>query len=170
MSPPFTRDEHGRPCAVVFRRPAFLPDPNDGSLYSLGGKNNEGLTVGAANVISALFLKDGTRPRRSFCVSFSSRNCRSPSPSWCKLLPAAVRTGSCTWVRTPLKQEWRLWNQTPLHSFPCELPTVSVRVCSPESRFHTCPFNLNVCGRPATAVCGASDARYLLCLRCFNRL
>lgn len=26
-------------------RPAFLPDPNDGSLYSLGGKNNEGLTV-----------------------------------------------------------------------------------------------------------------------------
>lgn len=28
-----------------FYRPAFLPDPNDGSLYSLGGKNNEGLTV-----------------------------------------------------------------------------------------------------------------------------
>lgn len=26
-------------------RPAFLPDPNDGSLYTLGGKNNEGLTV-----------------------------------------------------------------------------------------------------------------------------
>uniref|UniRef100_A0A672H7V6 Serine/threonine-protein kinase/endoribonuclease IRE1 n=1 Tax=Salarias fasciatus TaxID=181472 RepID=A0A672H7V6_SALFA len=26
------------------KRPAFLPDPNDGSLYSLGGKNNEGLT------------------------------------------------------------------------------------------------------------------------------
>uniref|UniRef100_A0A8C8UJS5 Endoplasmic reticulum to nucleus signalling 1 n=1 Tax=Peromyscus maniculatus bairdii TaxID=230844 RepID=A0A8C8UJS5_PERMB len=25
--------------------PAFLPDPNDGSLYTLGGKNNEGLTV-----------------------------------------------------------------------------------------------------------------------------
>uniref|UniRef100_A0AAQ6ACY3 non-specific serine/threonine protein kinase n=1 Tax=Amphiprion ocellaris TaxID=80972 RepID=A0AAQ6ACY3_AMPOC len=24
--------------------PAFLPDPNDGSLYALGGKNNEGLT------------------------------------------------------------------------------------------------------------------------------
>uniref|UniRef100_A0A8C4Y7X3 non-specific serine/threonine protein kinase n=1 Tax=Gopherus evgoodei TaxID=1825980 RepID=A0A8C4Y7X3_9SAUR len=24
--------------------PAFLPDPNDGSLYTLGGKNNEGLT------------------------------------------------------------------------------------------------------------------------------
>ncbi|XP_061830351.1 serine/threonine-protein kinase/endoribonuclease IRE1 [Nerophis lumbriciformis] len=24
--------------------PAFLPDPNDGSLYSLGGKNNKGLT------------------------------------------------------------------------------------------------------------------------------
>ncbi|MGH0139956.1 UNVERIFIED_CONTAM: hypothetical protein FKN15_070303 [Acipenser sinensis] len=27
----------------VIDRPAFLPDPNDGSLYSLGGKNNEGL-------------------------------------------------------------------------------------------------------------------------------
>lgn len=26
-------------------RPAFLPDPNDGSLYTLGGKNSEGLTV-----------------------------------------------------------------------------------------------------------------------------
>uniref|UniRef100_A0A8C9Z3P6 non-specific serine/threonine protein kinase n=1 Tax=Sander lucioperca TaxID=283035 RepID=A0A8C9Z3P6_SANLU len=26
------------------QEPAFLPDPNDGSLYSLGGKNNEGLT------------------------------------------------------------------------------------------------------------------------------
>ncbi|KAJ7317982.1 hypothetical protein JRQ81_004144 [Phrynocephalus forsythii] len=25
-------------------RPAFLPDPNDGSLYTLGGQNNEGLT------------------------------------------------------------------------------------------------------------------------------
>uniref|UniRef100_A0A7M4DZU0 Serine/threonine-protein kinase/endoribonuclease IRE1 n=1 Tax=Crocodylus porosus TaxID=8502 RepID=A0A7M4DZU0_CROPO len=28
----------------VIPRPAFLPDPNDGSLYTLGGKNNEGLT------------------------------------------------------------------------------------------------------------------------------
>uniref|UniRef100_A0A8D3DFZ8 Serine/threonine-protein kinase/endoribonuclease IRE1 n=1 Tax=Scophthalmus maximus TaxID=52904 RepID=A0A8D3DFZ8_SCOMX len=26
------------------REPAFLPDPNDGSLYSMGGKNSEGLT------------------------------------------------------------------------------------------------------------------------------
>lgn len=26
-------------------RPAFLPDPNDGSLYTLGGKNSKGLTV-----------------------------------------------------------------------------------------------------------------------------
>lgn len=30
---------------TLLTRPAFLPDPNDGSLYSLGGKNNEGLTV-----------------------------------------------------------------------------------------------------------------------------
>uniref|UniRef100_A0A674MNN6 Serine/threonine-protein kinase/endoribonuclease IRE1 n=1 Tax=Takifugu rubripes TaxID=31033 RepID=A0A674MNN6_TAKRU len=28
----------------LYFRPAFLPDPNDGSLYSLGGKNSEGLT------------------------------------------------------------------------------------------------------------------------------
>uniref|UniRef100_A0A8C4Y6Q8 Serine/threonine-protein kinase/endoribonuclease IRE1 n=1 Tax=Gopherus evgoodei TaxID=1825980 RepID=A0A8C4Y6Q8_9SAUR len=27
-----------------YEAPAFLPDPNDGSLYTLGGKNNEGLT------------------------------------------------------------------------------------------------------------------------------
>ncbi|XP_051888803.1 serine/threonine-protein kinase/endoribonuclease IRE1-like [Pristis pectinata] len=29
---------------VHLTEPAFLPDPNDGSLYTLGGKNNEGLT------------------------------------------------------------------------------------------------------------------------------
>lgn len=29
-------------------RPAFLPDPNDGSLYILGGKNKEGLMVSSA--------------------------------------------------------------------------------------------------------------------------
>ncbi|NXT30796.1 ERN1 endoribonuclease, partial [Pelecanoides urinatrix] len=28
---------------LLFSRPAFLPDPNDGSLYILGGKNKEGL-------------------------------------------------------------------------------------------------------------------------------
>ena len=37
----------------VICRPAFLPDPNDGSLYTLGGKNNEGLTV---SVFSFLVL------------------------------------------------------------------------------------------------------------------
>lgn len=31
-------------CCLI-PRPAFLPDPNDGSLYTLGGKNSEGLTV-----------------------------------------------------------------------------------------------------------------------------
>uniref|UniRef100_A0A8V1AMZ4 Endoplasmic reticulum to nucleus signaling 1 n=1 Tax=Gallus gallus TaxID=9031 RepID=A0A8V1AMZ4_CHICK len=30
---------------IHVEEPAFLPDPNDGSLYTLGGKNNEGLTV-----------------------------------------------------------------------------------------------------------------------------
>eukprot|EP00070_Physeter_catodon_P048739 XP_028355633.1 serine/threonine-protein kinase/endoribonuclease IRE1-like isoform X2 [Physeter catodon] len=34
--------------------PAFLPDPNDGSLYTLGGKNNEGLTV---SVFSSFVLR-----------------------------------------------------------------------------------------------------------------
>ncbi|XP_006017458.1 serine/threonine-protein kinase/endoribonuclease IRE1 isoform X1 [Alligator sinensis] len=29
---------------IHVEEPAFLPDPNDGSLYTLGGKNNEGLT------------------------------------------------------------------------------------------------------------------------------
>lgn len=93
MSPPFTRDKHGRPRAVVFRRPAFLPDPNDGSLYSLGGKNNEGLTVGAANVISALFLKDGTRPRRSFCVSFSKQKLPFTIPELVQASPCRSSDG-----------------------------------------------------------------------------
>ncbi|KAJ6656489.1 hypothetical protein lerEdw1_003777 [Lerista edwardsae] len=30
---------------IHVEEPAFLPDPNDGSLYTLGGKHNEGLTV-----------------------------------------------------------------------------------------------------------------------------
>lgn len=34
--------------ALLLSRPAFLPDPNDGSLYILGGKNKEGLMVSGA--------------------------------------------------------------------------------------------------------------------------
>lgn len=34
--------------SLVLPRPAFLPDPNDGSLYILGGKNKEGLMVSRA--------------------------------------------------------------------------------------------------------------------------
>lgn len=37
---------------LLCTRPAFLPDPNDGSLYSLGGKNNEGLTVRGNKLIT----------------------------------------------------------------------------------------------------------------------
>uniref|UniRef100_A0A8B9EBH2 Uncharacterized protein n=1 Tax=Anser cygnoides TaxID=8845 RepID=A0A8B9EBH2_ANSCY len=33
---------------VYVAEPAFLPDPNDGSLYILGGKNKEGLMVSSA--------------------------------------------------------------------------------------------------------------------------
>uniref|UniRef100_A0A8C5R3N3 Endoplasmic reticulum to nucleus signaling 1 n=1 Tax=Leptobrachium leishanense TaxID=445787 RepID=A0A8C5R3N3_9ANUR len=40
--------KEGNPVLLVLMslsfRPAFLPDPNDGSLYTLGRKNNEGLT------------------------------------------------------------------------------------------------------------------------------
>lgn len=32
----------------MFCRPGFLPDPNDGSLYILGGKHKEGLMVNSA--------------------------------------------------------------------------------------------------------------------------
>lgn len=39
---------------VSSSRPAFLPDPNDGSLYSLGGKNSEGLTVRGNHAITKL--------------------------------------------------------------------------------------------------------------------
>lgn len=34
--------------SLLLPRPAFLPDPNDGSLYILGGKNKEGLMVSRA--------------------------------------------------------------------------------------------------------------------------
>uniref|UniRef100_A0A8C0VA60 Uncharacterized protein n=1 Tax=Cyanistes caeruleus TaxID=156563 RepID=A0A8C0VA60_CYACU len=34
---------------IHVEEPAFLPDPNDGSLYTLGGKNSEGLTVSIFN-------------------------------------------------------------------------------------------------------------------------
>ncbi|NWI69473.1 ERN1 endoribonuclease, partial [Todus mexicanus] len=37
------KDAHVPPTPVLLSRPAFLPDPNDGSLYVLGGKNKEGL-------------------------------------------------------------------------------------------------------------------------------
>jgi len=37
-------------------RPAFLPDPNDGSLYTLGGKNSEGLTVSIFFKFSSLII------------------------------------------------------------------------------------------------------------------
>lgn len=50
--------EVGRSSYVVLPlfRPAFLPDPNDGSLYILGGKKKEGLMVsgGAAAHLSPL--------------------------------------------------------------------------------------------------------------------
>ncbi|NXL29725.1 ERN1 endoribonuclease, partial [Glaucidium brasilianum] len=37
------KDAHASPSPLLLSRPAFLPDPNDGSLYILGGKNKEGL-------------------------------------------------------------------------------------------------------------------------------
>ncbi len=41
---------------ILYSRPAFLPDPNDGSLYSLGGKNNEGLTVRGNHFLSQTII------------------------------------------------------------------------------------------------------------------
>ncbi|NXG81962.1 ERN1 endoribonuclease, partial [Stercorarius parasiticus] len=37
------KDVHVSSSSLLLSRPAFLPDPNDGSLYILGGKNKEGL-------------------------------------------------------------------------------------------------------------------------------
>ncbi|KAF1651362.1 Serine/threonine-protein kinase/endoribonuclease IRE1, partial [Aptenodytes patagonicus] len=37
------KDAHVSSSSLLLSRPAFLPDPNDGSLYILGGKNKEGL-------------------------------------------------------------------------------------------------------------------------------
>lgn len=36
---------------LLFCRPGFLPDPNDGSLYILGGKHKEGLMVKTAESV-----------------------------------------------------------------------------------------------------------------------
>lgn len=36
---------------LLFCRPGFLPDPNDGSLYILGGKHKEGLMVKMAESV-----------------------------------------------------------------------------------------------------------------------
>lgn len=115
--------------SVFPSRPAFLPDPNDGSLYSLGGKNNEGLTVRGNYFISTTILfstlthhlascsvengkkKHGLLLICNFCAAelylkshltlflFVCRNCLLPSQSWCKHLPVAVQTESSTWVR-----------------------------------------------------------------------
>lgn len=46
-------------CECCFCRPGFLPDPNDGSLYVLGGKHKEGLMVMTAVCVC-------------MCVSFST--------------------------------------------------------------------------------------------------
>lgn len=108
-------------------RPAFLPDPNDGSLYSLGGKNSEGLTVRGTPKITKHNLPvvfspgfpflhlnpdhtficnaenhaaPGVAPHLILIQSVSSpRNCPSLSLSWFKRLPVAVQTAFFTWVR-----------------------------------------------------------------------
>ncbi|KAK2110865.1 hypothetical protein P7K49_010611 [Saguinus oedipus] len=62
-------------------------DPNDGSLYTLGGKNNEGLTV---SKFSCFLYSGGSRP--AVCKNFLL-----PSQNWCRHPHAEVQMESSTW-------------------------------------------------------------------------
>lgn len=81
---------------VVSCRPGFLPDPNDGSLYILGGKHKEGLMVNMAVSVSVcqLSLYDPHCSDVYVC-----RNCHSPSLSWSSQLPAGALMVCSTQVR-----------------------------------------------------------------------
>lgn len=89
-------------------RPAFLPDPNDGSLYILGGKNKEGLMVSRAVGLWASCDPLGCRgdcrgdSALHLLCCLCCRSCRSPSRSWCSPRRAAARM-ECS---TPVRRRW----------------------------------------------------------------
>uniref|UniRef100_A0A8C1SB19 Endoplasmic reticulum to nucleus signaling 2 n=1 Tax=Cyprinus carpio TaxID=7962 RepID=A0A8C1SB19_CYPCA len=43
---------------TYFQEPGFLPDPNDGSLYLLGGKRKEGLMVSVMGRGASVFVRE----------------------------------------------------------------------------------------------------------------
>uniref|UniRef100_A0A803T785 Uncharacterized protein n=1 Tax=Anolis carolinensis TaxID=28377 RepID=A0A803T785_ANOCA len=79
-------------------QPAFLPDPNDGSLYVVGGKNKEGLMVSGVEPGSGALGVSGSPLTLSF-AAFFSRSCLSPSQSWSSPLPAGAPMASSTQVQ-----------------------------------------------------------------------
>jgi len=89
--------------SLLLPRPAFLPDPNDGSLYILGGKNKEGLMVsGAAG------LRASHPPQPSGPTGLGAGQTRWTGRArglW--LLPLVLGTWktSAEWVRGKHRQE-----------------------------------------------------------------
>lgn len=77
-------------------RPAFLPDPNDGSLYTLGGKNNEGLTV-SVSFGDSLTLLRAVPVRLTQTISLW-RNFLLPQQRWFLLFSGVVAVFWKTWI------------------------------------------------------------------------
>lgn len=91
-------------------RSGFLPDPNDGSLYVLGGKNKEGLMVSGTCRCCQWAKESWENPALfsrvcacsnmpgSFSLSLS-RSFHSPSQSWCGHLLVGAQMESSTQVK-----------------------------------------------------------------------
>lgn len=116
LSLPFTGLKMSCIFLNLYSRPAFLPDPNDGSLYSLGGKNNEGLTVRGNIFLSQTIIPHRLRETHGLVpysrlkcilsphVSFSHSKSNAPS-SWsykcggaCMMFHMYHRTYSMLWL------------------------------------------------------------------------
>lgn len=83
--------------SVFICRPGFLPDPNDGSLYVLGGKHKEGLMVSVVG-------RTVSQRRVRICVIYVTpllyRNSHLLFQSWCSRLHAGVQMECSTPVTT----------------------------------------------------------------------
>lgn len=83
----------------LYFRPSILPDPNDGSLYVLGGKHKEGLMVKLSHTAVSFCFCDSFVLNPTLMFRFVSRNYLLPSQSWFSLLPAEALTAYFTQVR-----------------------------------------------------------------------
>lgn len=70
-------------------RPGFLPDPNDGSLYVLGGKRKEGLMVSITGIECTANVFEAVTAHVIY-INLLCRNSRSLFQNWSSLLPAGA--------------------------------------------------------------------------------